>query len=234
MAGEFRSKISGIGSYLPEKILTNFDLEKMVDTNNDWIIERTGIKHRHIAQDGEGVSDLAYKATLKALSMANMTAQDLDMIVVCTVSGDQVMPSTACVLQSKLGCRNIFSFDLSAACSGFVYGLSVADQFIRTGMYKNVHPTTTDPCDVYFKALVRRLSNTRLSAAGNPTRPSTAGSTREIGIPFSSLMGSTVSHTASMTSATEKGTGRPSTSRWSPRTASMTSQASAFSPSAAP
>jgi 3-oxoacyl-[acyl-carrier-protein] synthase III len=138
MAGEFRSKIAGIGSYLPEKVLTNFDLEKMVDTNNDWIVERTGIKNRHIAKDGEATSDLAYQATLKALKMANMTATDLDMIIVCTVSPDQMMPSTACVLQSKLGCRNIFSFDLSAACSGFVYGLSVADQFIRTGMYKNV------------------------------------------------------------------------------------------------
>jgi 3-oxoacyl-[acyl-carrier-protein] synthase III len=138
MAGEFRSKIAGIGSYLPEKVLTNFELEKMVDTNNDWIVERTGIKNRHIAKDGEATSDLAYQATLKALKMADMTATDLDMIIVCTVSPDQMMPSTACVLQSKLGCRNIFSFDLSAACSGFVYGLSVADQFIRTGMYKNV------------------------------------------------------------------------------------------------
>lgn len=138
MAGEFRSKIAGIGSYLPEKVLTNFDLEKMVDTNNDWIVERTGIKNRHIAADGVGVSDLGYEATLKALKMAGLTAQDIDMIIVCTVSGDQVMPSTACTLQSKLGCRNIVSFDLSAACSGFVYGLSVADQFIRTGMMKHV------------------------------------------------------------------------------------------------
>lgn len=138
MAGEFRSKIAGIGSYLPEKVLTNFDLEKMVDTNNDWIVERTGIKNRHIAADGIGVSDLGFEATQKALKMAGLTAQDLDMIIVCTVSGDQVMPSTACTLQAKLGCRNIVSFDLSAACSGFVYGLSVADQFIRTGMMKNI------------------------------------------------------------------------------------------------
>jgi 3-oxoacyl-[acyl-carrier-protein] synthase-3 len=138
MAGEFRSKVAGIGSYLPEKVLTNFDLEKLVDTNNQWIIERTGIERRHMADDSEATSDLAYKATLKALEMANMTAQDLDMIIIATVSPDQMMPSTACVLQSKLGCKNIFSFDLSAACSGFVYALSVADQFIRTGMYKNV------------------------------------------------------------------------------------------------
>ena len=138
MAGEFRSKVSGIGSYLPEKVLTNFDLEKLVETNNQWIVERTGIERRHMASDEEATSDLAYKATLKALEMANLKAEDLDMIIVATVSPDQIMPSTACVLQSKLGCRNIFSFDLSAACSGFVYALSVADQFIRTGVYKNV------------------------------------------------------------------------------------------------
>lgn len=137
-AGEFRSKVAGIGSYLPKKVLTNFDLEKLVDTNNQWIVERTGIERRHMADDSEATSDLCYQATLKALEMAKMTAQDLDMIIVATVSGDQVMPSTACVLQSKLGCKNIFSFDLSAACSGFVYALSVADQFIRTGMYRNV------------------------------------------------------------------------------------------------
>ncbi|MCK6597908.1 MAG: ketoacyl-ACP synthase III [Bdellovibrionaceae bacterium] len=138
MASEFRSKVSGIGSYLPEKVLTNFDLEKLVETNNQWIVERTGIERRHMASPEEATSDLAYKATLKALDMANLKAEDLDMIIVATVSPDQIMPSTACVLQSKLGCRNIFSFDLSAACSGFVYALSVADQFIRTGVYKNV------------------------------------------------------------------------------------------------
>lgn len=138
MNWQYRSKVSGIGSYLPEKVLTNFDLEKMVDTNNDWIVERTGIKNRHIAADNQATSDLAYEASIKALKMANLTAQDIDMIVVATVSPDQVMPSTACVLQSRLGCRNIFSFDLTAACSGFVYGLSVADQFIKTGMYKHI------------------------------------------------------------------------------------------------
>lgn len=138
MVGEFRSKVAGIGSFLPEKVLTNFDLEKMVDTNNDWIIERTGIKTRHIAEPGVATSDLAFQATQKALKMAGMTAHDLDMIIVATVSPDQMMPSTACVLQSKLGCRNIVAFDITAACSGFVYGLSVADQFIRTGMFKNI------------------------------------------------------------------------------------------------
>lgn len=134
----YRSRISGTGSYLPEKILTNFDLEKMVDTNDAWIVERTGIRHRHIAADHEVTSDLALIASQKALEAANVSASDIDMILVCTVSPDQVMPSTACVLQRKLGARQVMAFDLSAACSGFVYGLSIADQFIRTGMYKHI------------------------------------------------------------------------------------------------
>lgn len=138
MAGEFRSRVSGVGSYLPEKILNNHDIAKLVDTNHDWIVERTGIVNRHHAAPDQATSDLSYEASLKALKMAGLTAEDLDMIIVCTVSPDQVMPSTACMLQHKLGCRQIMAFDLSAACSGFVYGLSVADQFIRTGMYKHI------------------------------------------------------------------------------------------------
>lgn len=138
MVGTYRSRIAGTGSYLPEKLLTNADLEKLVETNDQWITERTGIQRRHIAADHEACSDLAYEATLKALKEAQLTAQDLDLIIVCTVSGDQVMPSTACVLQARLGARNIMAFDLSAACSGFVYGLHVADQFIRTGVYKHI------------------------------------------------------------------------------------------------
>ncbi len=138
MAGQFRSRVAGIGSYLPEKVLSNFDLEKMVDTNNQWIVERTGIERRHIAAEGEVTSDLSLHASQRALKDANLNSTDIDMIVVGTVTGDRQMPSTACYLQSKLGCRNIVSFDLNAACSGFIYGLSIADQFIRTGMYKNV------------------------------------------------------------------------------------------------
>lgn len=138
MSFPYRSRVAGSGSYLPSKLLTNADIEKLVDTNDQWIAERTGIRRRHIAADDEVTSDLAYKACVKALEQAQLTAQDIDLLIVCTVSGDQVMPSTACVLQTKLGCRHIMSFDLSAACSGFVYGISIADQFIRTGMYKNV------------------------------------------------------------------------------------------------
>lgn len=138
MAGLYRSRVAGSGSYLPEKILSNYDLEKMVDTNDQWITERTGIKRRHIAADHEACSDLSFVATERALKDANLTAQDLDMIIVATVSGDQVMPSTACVLQAKLGCRPIVAFDITAACSGFVYALTIADQFIKTGMYRHV------------------------------------------------------------------------------------------------
>lgn len=138
MAGLFKSRIAGTGSYLPEKVLTNIDLEKLVDTNDAWIRERTGIERRHIARDDEVTSDLALVATQKALKAAGKSAEDIELIIFCTVTGDQVMPASACVLQDKLGCHGIPAFDLSAACSGFVYGLSVADQFIKTGMYKTV------------------------------------------------------------------------------------------------
>ena len=138
MAQFYRSRISGTGSYLPEKVLTNYDLEKLVETNHDWIVERTGIVQRHIAADGEYTSDLALVATKRALEAANLKASDLDAILFATVSPDQVMPNTACVLQDKLGCRNIMALDISAACSGFVYGISIANEFIRTGTYKHV------------------------------------------------------------------------------------------------
>lgn len=134
----YQTRILGTGSYLPEKLLTNADLEKMVDTNDAWIVERTGIRHRHIAADGEYTSDIGLKASKLALEAAGITAQDLDMILFCTVSGDQPTPSTACVLQTKLGARNIVAFDINAACTGFVYGLTIADQFIRTGMYEHI------------------------------------------------------------------------------------------------
>lgn len=138
MAGQFRSRIAGTGSYLPEKILSNEDIIKFVDTTDQWIRERTGIERRHIAAEDEATSDLALKASRRALQDAQLQPSDIEMIIVATVSGDQVMPSTACVLQAKLGCKDVMAFDLSAACSGFVYALSVADQFIRSGMYKNI------------------------------------------------------------------------------------------------
>ena len=136
--GLFRTKLRGVGSYFPEKLLTNADLEKIVETNDQWIRERTGIHSRHIAAEGEYTSDLALKAAQRALEMASMSARDLEMIIFATVSPDQVMPNTACVLQQKLGCRNIMAVDISAACTGFVYALSMANKYIQTGMYRNI------------------------------------------------------------------------------------------------
>lgn len=134
----FKSKIAGVGSFLPEKVLTNHDLEKLVETSHDWIVQRTGIERRHVIADGEGTSDMIVRAAQKALKNANMQATDLDLILVATLSGDYKMPATACIVQAKLGAKNIMSFDLNAACSGFLYGLIVADQFIKTGFYKNI------------------------------------------------------------------------------------------------
>ncbi len=134
----YRSKIAGTGSYLPEKLLTNQDLEKMVETSDEWIVERTGISARHIAAEGELTSDMALKASQIALKEAGLSAEDIDMILVATVSGDQIMPNTACVLQAKLGAKDCMALDISAACTGFVYGITIADQFIRTGHYKNI------------------------------------------------------------------------------------------------
>lgn len=138
---EFRlqaSKILGTGRYTPEKSLTNFDLEKMVDTNDAWIVERTGIRSRSIAAPEQVTTDLAYEAAKKALDAAKTDPSELDMIIFATVTPDQPMPSAACVLQHKLGCRKVMAFDLSAACSGFVYGMSVAHQFLQTGHYKKI------------------------------------------------------------------------------------------------
>ncbi len=136
--GLYKSWISGTGSFLPEKKLTNFDLEKIVETNNEWIVERTGIESRSIAEAGVATSDLALVATQRALEMASLKVEDIDMILFATVSPDYPMPSSACELQRKLGARNVMAFDLSAACSGFLYGLSIADQFIKTGQHKNI------------------------------------------------------------------------------------------------
>ncbi|HZF24262.1 MAG TPA: beta-ketoacyl-ACP synthase III [Burkholderiales bacterium] len=132
------SRIVGTGSYLPEKILTNADLEKIVDTSDEWIRSRTGIRSRHIAADGELTSDLALPAAQKALQSAGVAAGDLDMIIVATTTPDMIFPSTACILQSRLGIAGCPAFDLQAVCSGFVYALGTADLFIRAGQAKKV------------------------------------------------------------------------------------------------
>jgi 3-oxoacyl-[acyl-carrier-protein] synthase III len=129
--------IIGTGMYVPEKILTNADLEKIVETNDEWIVSRTGIRERHIAAPDQATSDLAYHAAMQALENAGMTADQLDLIVIATITPDTMFPSTACILQDKLGAKNAAAFDLSAACSGFVYSMATASSMIRTGMYKN-------------------------------------------------------------------------------------------------
>lgn len=131
------SRIIGTGGYLPAKVLANRDLEAMVDTTDEWIYTRTGIRQRHIAADQEKTSDLALEASRRALQAAGIAAADLDLIVVATTTPDMVFPSTACILQSKLGRRNCPAFDVQAVCSGFIYGLSTADQFMRSGRYQH-------------------------------------------------------------------------------------------------
>jgi len=145
----YQSKIKGTGAYQPEKILTNYDLEKLVETNHDWIVERTGIVKRHIAADNQASSDLAFEASKIALKDAELKASDIDLILFATVSPDQVLPATACFLQAKLEVPNIPALDIVAACSGFIYGLSIADQFIKTGMYKNILVVGTEVLSRY-------------------------------------------------------------------------------------
>jgi 3-oxoacyl-[acyl-carrier-protein] synthase-3 len=127
------SRIVGTGKYLPERVLTNADLERMVETTDEWIRSRTGIEHRHIAAEGEYTSDLASKAGLAALESAGLTANDIDLVVVGTTTPDLIFPNVACLVQEKLGIKACPAFSLEAACSGFIYSLVVADQFIRTG-----------------------------------------------------------------------------------------------------
>ncbi|ARI78036.1 beta-ketoacyl-ACP synthase III [Halobacillus mangrovi] len=128
----------GVGHYAPEKVLTNKDLEKMVDTSDEWIRTRTGIEERRIASDEMDTSDMAYEAAKNALDDANMKAEDLDMILVATVTPDTPFPSVATMLQHRLGARKVAAMDLSAACAGFMYGVITAEQFIKTNAYKNV------------------------------------------------------------------------------------------------
>ena len=130
------SRIIGTGSYLPEKVLTNADLEKIVDTSDEWITTRTGIKQRHIAAEHESVSDLALAAARRAIEAAGIAPQEIDLIVFATSTPDMIFPSSACLLQGKLGIKGGTAFDVQAVCSGFVYALSVADKFVRSGQHR--------------------------------------------------------------------------------------------------
>ncbi len=133
-----KAKIIGTGSYVPRSILTNSDLEQTIDTSDQWITERTGIRSRHIASSGEGSSALGTKAAEAALAFAHLDPEDLDLIIVATCTPDMLFPSTACLIQRNLGAKAAVAFDVSAACSGFLFALSIADQYIRTGTYVNV------------------------------------------------------------------------------------------------
>jgi len=130
------SRIAGTGSYLPKKVLTNADLESMVDTTDEWIFARTGIRERHIVADDEYTSDLALHAARNAIDAAGIQASDIDLIIVATTTPDKIFPSTACILQQKLGVGGCPAFDVQAVCSGFVYALATADNFIKTGSAK--------------------------------------------------------------------------------------------------
>lgn len=130
------SKITGTGSYLPDKVLSNKDLEKIVDTSDEWIEERTGIKTRHLAADGETTCDLAVTAARRALEMAGRAKTDIDLIIVATTTPDKIFPSTACLLQKRLDVHGCAAFDVQAVCTGFVYALAIADKFVRTGESK--------------------------------------------------------------------------------------------------
>ncbi|HEX9449912.1 MAG TPA: beta-ketoacyl-ACP synthase III [Burkholderiales bacterium] len=144
------SRVTGTGSYLPEKVVTNDDLARMVDTSDEWIRTRTGIRSRHIAAEGQMASDLALAASQRALQSAGVAAADIDLIIVATTTPDMIFPSTACILQSKLGVAGCPAFDVQAVCSGFVYALTIADLFIRSGQAKHVLVAGTE---VYSRIL---------------------------------------------------------------------------------
>ena len=133
-----RAKISALGTYVPPRLLTNADLEKMVDTNNEWIMARVGIRERHIVEKGVATSDLAVEAAKKALAQRGLTPTDIEAIIIGTVTPDMFFPSTACLVQNKLGAKGAWGFDLSGACSAFLYSLQAGAQFIATGAHKRV------------------------------------------------------------------------------------------------
>ncbi len=132
------AKITGVGGYIPEKVYDNAYMESIVDTSDEWIIRRTGIKERHISEDNEYTTDMATIAGKRAIENANLTPEDIDLIILATVTPDYFTPACACIVQANLGAKNAAAFDFNAACSGFVTGLTIAKQFIQTGTYKNI------------------------------------------------------------------------------------------------
>src|SRR6266851_4503105 len=137
MSRRIAAKITGVSGFVPPRVMSNADLEKLVDTNDAWIRERTGIRERHVAGPGVATSDLATSAARILLESKSVPAEDIDLIVVASVTPDMMFPATACLVQDKLGATNAWGFDLSAACSGFVYALTVGAQFVGAGTHKN-------------------------------------------------------------------------------------------------
>lgn len=133
-----KARVISTGRAVPDKVLSNFDLEKMVDTSDEWITTRTGIKERRIAREDEALSTYAFKASKNALEKAQIKPEEIDLIILATVTMDQPIPATACFIQSMLGAKNAAAFDLQAGCTGFIYGLSIADQFIKSGKYETI------------------------------------------------------------------------------------------------
>jgi 3-oxoacyl-[acyl-carrier-protein] synthase-3 len=133
-----KAKISGLATYVPPKLLRNSDLEKIVETNNEWILDRTGIEERHMVEKGVGTSDLATEAVKKLLERKELSPNDIDLLIIATVTPDMLFPSTACLVQHKIGASKMWGFDLSAACCGFIYALATGAQFIHSGMHKRV------------------------------------------------------------------------------------------------
>ena len=170
--------IRGIGKYIPEKILTNFDLEKMVETNDEWITTRTGIKERHLAADGEAASDLGYHAAEEAIRSAGLTVDDIDLIIVATITGDLPFPATACVIHEKLKAKRAAAFDISAACAGFPFALSIGSQFIRTGVYTNILVIGTEALSRFTDWQDRGTCILFGDGAGAAVISSTPGTTR--------------------------------------------------------
>src|SRR5215475_1893361 len=133
-----RARITGVGAYAPKRVLTNAELEKMVETNDEWIVQRSGIRQRHIADETEATSDLAVKAAQQALERANLVPEDVEFIAVGTTTPDMIFPSVGNIVQHRLGCRRAGSVDLMAACAGSVYSMATGSQFIQTGKYRRV------------------------------------------------------------------------------------------------
>ena len=179
MATPVRAALTGMGMAVPSRVMTNADFEKFLDTSDEWITQRTGIKERHMASEGETTASLAADAARSALEQAGVKPVDLDLIICATVSPEMPFPSTACFVQNALKATNVPAFDISAACSGFIYGLAIADQFIRTGMYKRILVVGVDVLSRFADFEDRRSCILFGDAAGaavfEPTNDSTKG-----------------------------------------------------------